>query len=54
MSLMQGPSVQSSYPLSSLSGIQPILFQNLMGDVLAAGNSSVALIRQSDVDAKGS
>ena len=54
MSLMQGPSVQSSYPLSSLSGIQPILFQNLLGDVLAAGNSSVALIRQSDVDAKGS
>ena len=54
--LMQGPSVQSSYTLSSLEGIQPILFQNPLGDVLATGNfaSSVSLIRHRDVDAKES
>ena len=54
ISLMQGPSVQSAYSLSMLSGTNPVLFQNSLGDVLVSGNQEVVLIRRSDVDAKAS
>ena len=53
LSLMQGPMVKSIYPLTSLRLEYSRLIQNPSGDVMVVESNQVVLVRNTDMEAKG-